>query len=135
MSTGDVGLGPMGCEPIGSFCQPRQSFLDKYPIDETMLITYRSCPMDIEFDPEKDTINKAKHGVSLAFGYVVFDDPGVLILPTIRDKDGEERYKALGIVEGRLWTAVHIYRGEVVRFLSVRRSNVNEQRAYDSNSG
>ena len=65
----------------------------------------------------------------------MFDDPDVLILPTIRDEDGEERYKALGIVEGRLWTAVHIYRGEVVRFLSVRSSNVNEQRAYDSNSG
>ena len=91
--------------------------------------------MDIEFDPEKDFINKAKHGVSLAFGRVVFDDPDVLILPTIRDLDGEDRYKALGIVEGRLWTAVHMYRGEVLRFLSVRRSNVSEQRAYDSNSG
>jgi uncharacterized DUF497 family protein len=100
-----------------------------------MLITYKKCPMDIEFDPEKDTIIKAKHGVSLAFGHVVFDDPDVLILPTIRDLDGEDRYKALGIVEGRLWTAVHMYRGEVVRFLSVRRSNVSEQRAYDSNSG
>ena len=91
--------------------------------------------MDIEFNPEKDIINKAKHGVSLAFGRVVFDDPDVLILPTIRDEDGEDRYKALGIVDGQLWTAVHMYRGEVVRFLSVRRSNVNEQRAYDSNPG
>ena len=91
--------------------------------------------MDIEFDPEKDTMNKAKHGVSLAFWRVVFDDPDVLILPTIRDLDGEDRYKAVGIVDGRLWTAVHMYRGEVVRFLSVRRSHVNVQRAYDSNSG
>ena len=73
--------------------------------------------------------------MSSAFELVIFDDPDVLIIPTIQHVDGEDRYKALGIVDGRLWTAVHIYRGEVVRFLSVRRSNVNEQRAYDSNSG
>ena len=91
--------------------------------------------MEIEFNPEKDTANKVKHGVSLAFGLVIFDDPDVLIIPTIRDVDGEDRYKAVGVVDGRLWTAIHIYRGDVVRFLSVRRSNLNEQRAYDSDPG
>jgi len=91
--------------------------------------------MEIEFNPGKDTANKAKHGVSLAFGLVIFDDSDVLIIPTIRDVDGEDRYKAVGIVDGRLWTAIHIYRGDVVRFLSVRRSNVSEQRAYDSDPG
>jgi len=89
--------------------------------------------MEIEFNPEKDAINKAKHGVSLAFGLNVFNDPDVLIIPTIRDGDGEDRYKAIGTVDGRLWTAIHIYRGDAVRFLSVRRSNVNEQRVYDRN--
>jgi uncharacterized DUF497 family protein len=89
--------------------------------------------MQIEFDPKKDKLNRVKHGVSLAFGCAVFDDPNVLILPTIREVDREDRFKAIGLVEGRLWTAVHIYREDVVRFLSVRRSNVNEQRAYDLN--
>jgi uncharacterized DUF497 family protein len=32
----------------------------------------------------------------------------LLILPTIRDEDDEERYKAIGLVEGRLYTAVHV---------------------------
>ena len=91
--------------------------------------------MEIEFNPEKDRTNEVKHGVSSAFELVIFDDPDVLIIPTIRHVDGEDRYKALGIVDGRLWTAIHIYRGDVVRFLSVRRSKLNEQRAFDSGSG
>jgi hypothetical protein len=52
--------------------------------------------MDIEFDKAKDEANRDKHGLSLAFGARVFDDPDVLILPTIRDGDEEERYKAVG---------------------------------------
>jgi len=91
--------------------------------------------MEIEFDTLKDTANREKHGVPLAFGAGIFDDPQMLVVSSIRPEDGEERYKAIGMVDGKLWSAVHVYRGEVVRFLSVRRSNAGEQRAYDSYSG
>jgi uncharacterized DUF497 family protein len=86
--------------------------------------------MKIEFDSTKDEIDRQKHGLSLAFGARIFDDPDLLILPTIRDEDDEERYKVVGLVEGRLYTAVHVWRGEAVRFLSVRRSNRSEEEAY-----
>lgn len=88
--------------------------------------------MEIEFDTDKDAANMAKHGVSLAHGAKVFDDGDVLIVPTIRDEDREDRYKAIGLIDGKLWTAIHVYRGSVVRFLSVRRSNPSEQRSYHS---
>ena len=91
--------------------------------------------MMIEFDPEKDAANRSKHGVPLAYGQAVFADPDRLIIPTIREADGEDRYKAIGKIGNRLWTVIHIYRGDAVRFVSVRRSNVNEQRAYDSDTG
>jgi uncharacterized DUF497 family protein len=91
--------------------------------------------MDSEFDAEKDVANRGKHGVSLDFGERVFDDPEVLIAPTIREADEEDRYKAIGLIDGALWTAVNVYRGERVRFISVRRSNVGEQRAYHSDRG
>ena len=91
--------------------------------------------MDCEFDSGKDVANLAKHGVSLGFGARVFEDADVLIAPTIREDDGEERFKAIGLVDGGLWTAVHVYRGEHVRFISVRRSNAGEQRAYRGDSG
>lgn len=86
--------------------------------------------MDIGFDSDKDAVNHEKHGVSLAFGAVVFDDPDHIVLPSIRPIDGENRYKAVGMVDGRIWTAVHVVRGGMTRFISVRRSNDGEERAY-----
>ena len=91
--------------------------------------------MDVEFDPDKDTANFEKHGVSLRFGARVLGDADVLIVPTIRAADEEERFKAIGQVGGELWPAVHVYRGDNVRFISVRRSNAGEQRAYDGDPG
>jgi uncharacterized DUF497 family protein len=88
----------------------------------------------IEFDTEKDATNIARHGVTLALGAKIFDDHELLIMPTIREQDREERYKAIGLIGDKLWTAIHVYRGDVVRFLSVRRSNTSEQRSYYSYS-
>ncbi len=90
--------------------------------------------MKIEFDTEKDATNIARHGVTLALGAKIFDDHELLIMPTIREQDREERYKAIGLIGDKLWTAIHVYRGDVVRFLSVRRSNTSEQRSYYSYS-
>jgi uncharacterized DUF497 family protein len=91
--------------------------------------------MEFEFDPAKDEANRFKHGLKLSFGARVFDDPVFVLSPTIRIGDEEERWKAIGMVDGKLYTAVHVWRDEVIRFISVRRSNAGEQRDYDSNSG
>lgn len=87
--------------------------------------------MEFEFDPTKDEANRFKHGLRLAFGRRVFDDPDHIVVASHRLVDGEERYKALGAVDGRLHIAVFVWREEVVRLISVRRSNRSEQRDYD----
>ena len=86
--------------------------------------------MQDRFDPAKDKANIVKHGVSLALGDRVFEDDDHLILPSIRPVDGEERFKVIGVVDGRLFTAVFTWRGDLPRFISVRRSNKGEERAY-----
>ena len=91
--------------------------------------------MEFEFDPAQDLANRAKHGVRLAFGIRVFDDPGHVIVETVRIGDEEERLKAIGLVDGRLFTAVHVWRDEMIRFISVRRSNSSEQRDYHCDPG
>jgi uncharacterized DUF497 family protein len=91
--------------------------------------------MEFEFDPAKDEANRFKHGVRLSFGARVFADPRMTLIPTVRIGDEEERWKAVGLVEGKLYTAVHVWRGDVIRFISVRRSNSGEQRDYHRNSG
>jgi uncharacterized protein len=90
--------------------------------------------MEIGFNPAKNAINIEKHGVSLAFGSRIFDDIMMVITPTVREEDEEDRYKAIGMVDGKLWTAIHVYRDISVWFISVRRSNSVEKRTYDSYS-
>lgn len=84
------------------------------------------------FDPAKDAINREKHKLPLAFGERIFADGDHLILPSIREIDGEERFKVIGAVDGKLFTGVFTWRNDLPRFISVRRSNKGEERAYHS---
>ena len=43
------------------------------------------------FDPAKDAANREKHKLPLAFGDQIFEDDNHLIIPSIREIDGEER--------------------------------------------
>lgn len=86
------------------------------------------------FDAAKDALNREKHNLSLAFGDRIFEDDNHLIVSSIREIDGEERFKVIGIVGEKLFTGVFVWRGEVPRFISVRRSNKGEERAYHSAS-
>lgn len=82
------------------------------------------------FDPAKDAISRQKHNLPLLFGDRIFEDDNHLLIPSIREIDGEERFKVVGIVEAKLFTGVFVWRDEVPRFISVRRSNKGEERAY-----
>lgn len=83
------------------------------------------------FDPQKDKANLEKHNLPLSFGDRIFsEDDNHLVLPSIREIDGEERFKIVGIVDGKFYTGVFVWRGDLPRFISVRRSNKGEERAY-----
>lgn len=82
------------------------------------------------FDSAKDAANREKHKLPLALGDRIFEDDDHLIIPSIREIDGEERFKVVGIVGEKLFTGVFVWRGDLPRFISVRRSNKGEERAY-----
>lgn len=84
------------------------------------------------FDPAKDALNREKHKLSLSFGNEIFKDEAHLVLPTIRQEDGEERYKVIGLVADKSYTGVFVWRDDQPRFISVRRSNKGEENAYKS---
>ena len=84
------------------------------------------------FDPAKDATNREKHKLPLVFGDRIFEDENHLIIPSIREIDGEERFKVIGVVEEKLFTGVFVWRGDLPRFMSVRRSNKGEERAYQA---
>jgi uncharacterized protein len=87
--------------------------------------------MQIEFDPDKDEINPFKHRLPLAFGRRVLAAENSVVVETFRIGDEENRFKAIGVVDGKLYTVVHVWREAVIRMISVRRSNASEQRLYD----
>ncbi len=82
------------------------------------------------FDPAKDAINREKHKLPLGFGDRIFEDDNHLIIPSVREIDAEERFKVVGLADGKLFTGVFVWRGDLPRFISVRRSNKGEERAY-----
>ena len=84
------------------------------------------------FDPNKDSLNLKRHKLSLSFGDQIFEDDNHLIIPSIGPEDDEERFKVVGLVGPKLFTAVFTWRDDLPRFISVRRSNKGEERAYHS---
>jgi len=82
------------------------------------------------FDPAKDAVDREKHALPLIFGDRIFDHEDHLIVPSIRAQDGEERFKMIGGVGQKLFTGIFVWRDDQPRFISVRRSNTGEKRAY-----
>ena len=87
--------------------------------------------MPSTFDPAKDAANSRKHGISLAEGDGVLNDPLAL---TIEDpsSQGEQRFISIGMnVFGKLRVVVYALRGEDARIISVRKAEPKEIRAHE----
>jgi hypothetical protein len=88
-------------------------------------------PVPIVFDPKMNAENLRKHGVSLAEGDGVLNDPLAL---TIEDESarGERRFVTIGMNSfGRLLVVVHADRGDEIRRISVRAAEPKERRAHE----
>jgi uncharacterized DUF497 family protein len=93
--------------------------------------------MRFEWDFSKANTNELKHGVSFDVARRVFDDPYAL-MEQDRVKDGELRWRTIGIVNGLILLMVAhtigVYEDEVeetVRIISARRANRGERKRYE----
>ncbi len=86
--------------------------------------------MEFEFDPQKSSGNKTKHGIGFIEAQKLWDDPDLVEIP-VKTSD-EPRYLVIGEVLGRHWSGVITYRGEKIRTISVRRSRKEEVGLYES---
>jgi uncharacterized DUF497 family protein len=82
--------------------------------------------VEIEFDPVKDQINQAKHGVSLAAAAEI-DLGQAIVIEDRRFEYGETRFIAYTPVAGRLHVLWFTRRGSVVRVIGLRRANRRER--------
>jgi uncharacterized DUF497 family protein len=87
--------------------------------------------MPSNFDPTKDAANRKKHGLSLAEGDGVLNDPLALTIEG-SSAQGEQRFNSGGMnVLGQLRVGVYALRGDSARIISVRKAEPKEIRAYE----
>jgi len=68
-----------------------------------------------EWDPEKDLLNQAKHGVSFAEAQYAFADPNRIIAEDLSHSRRERRYYCFGKVEDGILTVRFTYRRGLIR--------------------
>ena len=88
------------------------------------------------WDPEKDRINRRKHGLSFETAQLVFQDRDVLI-----DADPypfEQRRRAIGYIDGMMITVIYTEpeeTGRAGRIISARKATRLERTRYEEGNG
>ncbi len=86
--------------------------------------------LTFEFDESKSQANLSKHGINFVDAQFLWNDPRLLEIPA--KTEDEPRYLAIGLINGKHWSAVLTYRGVNIRLISVRRSRTEEIALYES---
>ena len=89
--------------------------------------------LSFEWDPQKDLINRKKHGVSFEEAATVFEDVNTLVISDPEHSEDEERFVILGFsLQANLLVVCHCYRASesVIRIISARKATKNESRQY-----
>ena len=89
---------------------------------------YTFC-MKFEYDPNKSLSNKLKHGMDFEEAQALWEDPNAIRIPA--SSDVETRFAAVGLIDGRFWSAFFTYRDTTIRIISVRRSREKEIAKYE----
>lgn len=92
--------------------------------------------MNFEWDEDKNSKNRIKHGISFQTAALAFTDP---IQVSIQDRvvDGEERWQTIGRVKGQMLILVaHTIldehtNEETIRIISARKAEQKEKKRYE----
>jgi uncharacterized DUF497 family protein len=85
--------------------------------------------MEITYDPAKDEVNQAKHGIALAEA-ADFEWDTAVIETDARKEYGEVRHIAFGALQDRMHVLVFVIRDGAVRVISLRKANSREVKRY-----
>lgn len=85
-----------------------------------------------EWDSDKNRINKDKHRIAFEDDKTLFDEPHLRLLCTDHD---EQRWIALGTVDGRLIAVIYTERENRIRLISARAARKSERKIYQERIG
>jgi uncharacterized DUF497 family protein len=87
--------------------------------------------LSFEYDKNKSKQNLVKHGIDFDVAQLLWDDPGMLEIPS-KKATTEIRYLVVGAINQKHWSAIITCRGKNIRIISVRRSRIKEVNFYES---
>ena len=85
--------------------------------------------MPFEWDEAKRLGNVEKHGIDFIRAQRIFDGP---VLVRHLPYGSEDRWIAIGLVDGREIAVIYTLRGKAIRIISARRARRNEREAYQA---
>jgi uncharacterized DUF497 family protein len=86
--------------------------------------------MTFEWDPHKNTRNLWDRGIDFKEA-AEFDWATALVIEDVRHNYGEHRYRAMGMISGKLHVLVFTLRRDKIRVISLRRANKREGAVYE----
>lgn len=83
--------------------------------------------MKYEYDPQKSTANKIKHGLTLEEASQLWNG---LYVELKAKTVGGPRFMIIGKIKGKCYSCIYTNRGTIVRLISARRSRKSEEEIY-----
>ena len=90
--------------------------------------------MEFEWDDTKSGACFTHCGFDLAYAIRAFLDDDRIVGRDCRWDYGEDRYRLLGAIEGRVFVVIYTMRGSVIRIISARKANGREVREHEQNT-
>ena len=87
--------------------------------------------MEFEWDDAKSDDCFAHRGFDFAHAVRAFLDPNRIVRRDRRWDYGEDRYRLLPAIEGRVFVLVYTMCGSAIRIISARKANGKEIREYE----
>jgi uncharacterized DUF497 family protein len=77
-----------------------------------------------QWDEKKRLKVLTERGIDFLDAAIALQEEDVVILPSPRQD--EQRYVGLAEIEGKIWAIIHLWRGETLRIITVRRAKPAE---------
>ena len=89
--------------------------------------------MNFEWDLAKSNACQISRNFDFAYVISVFADPILFFERDQRWDYGEERFRAFGVIEEKVFVVVFTKRQKAIRIISARRANSREVKRYEKN--
>jgi len=89
--------------------------------------------MDFEWDLVKSNLCQNSRNFDFAYVVSIFLDPILVVEHDQRWDYGEERFRALGLIDEKVFVVVFTRRHKAIRIISARRANGREVKRYEKN--